>query len=145
MTPMNQHKKKRGDRLGHNWRLTTGQRQIKHVIFDTNYWKSFVHTRLSVGMGDPGCLSLIGSDPRVHEMAADHYCAERPITNEAKGRAVDEWKAIPNRDNHLFNGIVGSAVCASMNGAALPTMQSFKPQAKKKKTKLSEIKRRRVI
>ena len=50
---------------GHNWRMPNvqGKRAIRHVVFDTNYWKSFVHARLAVAMGDRGCLSLFGDDP----------------------------------------------------------------------------------
>jgi hypothetical protein len=40
-----------------------GKRAIRHVNFDTNYWKSFVHTRLGVPMGEVGCLSLFGDKP----------------------------------------------------------------------------------
>lgn len=29
---------------------------MRHVVYDTNYGKSFVHSRLGVGMGDRGCL-----------------------------------------------------------------------------------------
>ena len=37
-----------------------GKRAVRHALFDTNYWKTFVHARLAVPMGDPGCLSLFG-------------------------------------------------------------------------------------
>jgi len=40
-----------------------GKRVVRHVLFDTNYWKSFVHARLAVPMGDPSCLSLFGRNP----------------------------------------------------------------------------------
>jgi len=33
---------------------------VRHAVIDTNYWKSFVHARLAVPMGDPGCLSIFG-------------------------------------------------------------------------------------
>lgn len=60
--PFSDYKRKRGDRVGLNWRIPVirGKRSVRHVVFDTNYWKSFVHTRLAVPMGDPGCLSLFG-------------------------------------------------------------------------------------
>jgi len=54
--PFSDYKRKRGDRVGLNWRIPVvkGRRAVRHVVFDTNYWKSFVHARFAVAMGDPG-------------------------------------------------------------------------------------------
>jgi len=42
------------------------------------------------------------------------------VKTEARGRAVDEWKAKPgNPDNHWLDCLVGCAVAASMQGAVL--------------------------
>src|SRR5690606_16401799 len=66
--PFSEYKRKRGDRVGLHWRIpnTTGKRQVRHVLIDTNYGKTFVHARLAVAMGDPGCLSLPGRDEKAH-------------------------------------------------------------------------------
>ena len=55
--PFSEYKRKLGDRVGHNWRIPNvqGKRAVRHVVFDTNYWKSFLHARLAVAMGDRGC------------------------------------------------------------------------------------------
>ncbi|HQI27803.1 MAG TPA: phage terminase large subunit family protein, partial [Sedimentisphaerales bacterium] len=55
--PFSEYRRKQGDRLGLNWRIPSvqGRRAVRHVLFDTNYWKSFVHARLAVPMGDRGC------------------------------------------------------------------------------------------
>jgi hypothetical protein len=47
-TPMREWKKKQGERVGLNWRMPpiAGRGEVRHVIFDTNFWKSFVHARL---------------------------------------------------------------------------------------------------
>ena len=50
----------------------SGKRAVRHVLFDTNYWKSFVHARLAVAMGDRGCLSLFGDKPEHHRLFAEH-------------------------------------------------------------------------
>ncbi|MDX2199590.1 MAG: terminase gpA endonuclease subunit [Phycisphaerae bacterium] len=69
--PFSDYKRRRGDRVGLNWRVPTvnGKRAVRHVTFDTNYWKSFVHARLAVAIGDPGCLSLFGRKPDLHRAA----------------------------------------------------------------------------
>ncbi len=126
-TPFAEYRKKQGDRVGLNWRIPNvqGRRAIRHVLYDTNFWKSFVHARLAVAMGDPGCVSLYGRDPVAHQLFAEHLTAEYRVKTEGRGRVVDEWKLRPEApDNHWLDGIVGCAVAASIEGAVLPGTQS---------------------
>lgn len=121
--PMTEYRKQPGDRLGFNWMVpnVAGKRAIRHVIYDTNFWKSFIHTRLAVELGDKGSLSLYGRIPGVHQLLAEHLTAEYKVKTQGRGRTVDEWKLKPDRtDNHWLDCIAGCAVCASMLGAALP-------------------------
>jgi hypothetical protein len=120
--PFSEYSKKPGDRVGLNWRMTNvaGKRAVRHVVFDTNYWKSFVQARLLVAQGDPGCLSLFGTNPDAHRLFAEHLTAEYRVKTEGRGRTVDEWKIRPEQaDNHWLDGIVGCAVAASMQGCIL--------------------------
>jgi len=121
--PFSEYRRKRGDQLGHNWRIpgVAGRRAVRHVVFDANYWKSFVHARLSVAMADPGCLSLFGADANHHRLFAEHVTAEYRVPTQGRGRTVDEWKLRPERpDNHWFDCLVGCAVAASIQGVELP-------------------------
>ena len=70
--PFSEYRRKHGDRLGLNWRIPNvqGKRAVRHVVFDTNYWKSFCHARLAVAMGDRGCLSIFGDNPALHRLFA---------------------------------------------------------------------------
>lgn len=143
--PFAMYAKKPGDRVGHYWRVpnVAKKRIIRHVMIDTNYWKSFLHARLAVPRGDPGCLSLFGEHPELHRMLADHLVAEYRTTNTAKGRTVEEWSERPGRpDNHFFDCLVGCAVGASMQGATLEGSSGFKP-AKRKRVSFAEIQRQR--
>ncbi|MGV3483356.1 MAG: terminase gpA endonuclease subunit [Planctomycetaceae bacterium] len=120
--PFSEYKRRPGDRVGLNWRVPTvhGKRAIRHVIFDTNWWKSFTHARLVVAMGDRGCLSLFGSQAETHRMFAEQITAEYFVKTEGRGRTVDEWKArLEQPDNHWLDCLVGCAVGASMQGAVL--------------------------
>jgi len=120
--PFSEYKRKRGDRVGHNWRIpnVAGRRAVRHVVFDTNYWKTFVHARLAVPMGDPGCLSLFGRSADRHRLLADHLTSEYRVKTEGRGRTVDEWKLrLAGADNHWLDCLVGSAVAASIQGAVL--------------------------
>ncbi len=107
-------------------------------MIDTNFWKSFVHARLGILMGDPGCLSLFGNDPKRHQLLAEHLTAEYRVRTMAYSRTVDEWKVRPSRpDNHWLDCLVGCAVGASIQGAELPTFQS-QAIVKRPRIKLSE-------
>jgi len=63
--PLSEYKKNQGDKIGLNWRITPVKeiRGARKLLFDTNYWKAFVHSRLAVALGDRGCLSLWGDRP----------------------------------------------------------------------------------
>ncbi|MBB3205076.1 hypothetical protein FHS27_000843 [Rhodopirellula rubra] len=144
--PFSEYKRRPGDRVGLNWRIPSvhGKRAIRHIIYDTNWWKSFTHARLAVAMGDRGCLSVYGNQAETHRMFAEQITAEYFIKTEGRGRTVDEWKARPEQpDNHWLDCLVGCAVAASMQGALLfgtdgaPTRRrervSFKELQKRKR------------
>lgn len=137
--PMSEYKKKKGEKLGFNWLIPAiaGKRAIRHVVFDSNFWKSFVHARLCVLIGDSGNLSLYGRNPLAHLNFAKHLTAEYRVKTSGHGREVDEWRIRPEkRDNHWLDCLAGCAVGASMQGSALKEQFHL---ATKKKTKLSSL------
>ena len=139
--PMTEYRKQQGDRLGFNWMIpnVAGKRAIRHVIYDTNYWKSFIHARLAVPVGDNGSLTLYGRLPGIHQLFAEHLTAEYRVKTQGRGRWVDEWKLKPERsDNHWLDCTAGCAVCASMLGATLPELLSTARPAPRPRIKLSD-------
>jgi hypothetical protein len=142
--PMSAWTKQPGDKLGLNWRIpnAAGKRAVRHVVFDTNFWKSFINSRLMVRTGDPACLTLYGRNPHEHRLFAEHLTAEFRVKTFGRGRVVDEWKQRPNTDNHWFDCLVGCAVAANLQGASLSQMQAAK-EAPKKRISLAELQRRR--
>jgi phage terminase large subunit GpA-like protein len=141
--PFLEYKRKPGDRVGHNWRIPNvqGKRAVRHVVYDANYWKSFIHARLSVSMGDRGCLSIWGAKPEQHRLFAEHVTAEYRVKTEGRGRTVDEWKMRPERaDNHWFDCLVGCAVAASMQGAVLFGTEAVTP-TKRQRLSFAELQR----
>lgn len=142
--PFSEYKRKKGDRVGHHWRIpsTIGKRAVRHILVDTNYWKSFIQARLAVEMGDPGSLSLFGRDNNQHGLLSEHLTAEYRVRTVAHDRQVDEWKLRANRpDNHWLDCLVGAGVAASIQGAALLEMETIRRHTKK--IKLSELQRQR--
>jgi len=140
--PFHEYKRRPGDRVGLNWRIpnVAGKRAIRHALFDANYWKSFVHARLAVAMGDRSCVSLFGRDAETHRLLAEHLTAEYRVKTQGRGRVVDEWKPRPEaQDNHWLDALVGCAVGASMQGAALPQAGGAAHARARPVLKLSEI------
>ncbi|MBN2129457.1 MAG: phage terminase large subunit family protein, partial [Sedimentisphaerales bacterium] len=121
--PWSEAARKKGERRGFHWRVMGGRavRTVRHALIDTNFWKTFVHTRLAVPVGDRGSLSLFGRAPRAHRLLAEHLTAEYRVPVEGRGRKVDEWKPRVGRpDNHWLDCLVGCAVAASISGAVAP-------------------------
>jgi len=143
--PFSEYKRKVGDRVGHNWRVPNvhGRRQVRHVVYDTNYWKSFVYARLAVAMGDRGCLSLFGDKPDLHRLFAEHLTAEYRVKTQGRGRTVDEWKMRASAtDNHWLDCLVGCAVAASMQGVVLPETETG-AAPRKQRVSFAELQRRK--
>ncbi len=114
----------------------SAQRPLPHIIFDTNFWKSFVHVRLNVAMPNAGNISIFGEDDILryggHRMFADHLTAEIPTVVEANGRKVAEWSEKPNTENHWLDCFVGNAVAASRLGVVLAGhAEADKPSGKR--------------
>jgi hypothetical protein len=130
-----------GERRGNNWILkpdaeATG---LRHLLYDGNFWKSFLHSHLRIKYPASESLSLWGNDHRSHEMFADHMCSETPIRTEGRGRVVEQWELRPERpDNHFFDCLVGCAVGASFVGVATDHMKI----PDKKRLRLSDIQNR---
>ena len=144
--PMSEYKKAAGDRVGLNWRMPNirGKRAVRHVIFDANYWKSFVASRLLMAVGDRGCLSLWGRSGETHMLFAEHLTAEYRVKTEGRGRKVEEWKMRPEaKDNHWWDGAVGCAVAASMVGCVLAGTDAHAREKPKVKVKLSDLRKSR--
>jgi hypothetical protein len=138
--PMREYTSKSGDRIGLNWRAPapTG-RAVRHVVFDSNAWKSFVHQRFSVPAGSKGCLSLYGDDARRHALFADHQMAE----NAARRDRERSERLLSGPTNQIgritisSTRLVGCHVAASMLGVVLEPMREMKRE--KRHLRLSDI------
>ena len=143
--PFSEYKRKLGDRVGLNWRIPNvqGKRAVRHVVFDTNYWKSFVHARLTVAMGDPGCLSLFGDNAALHRLFADQIAAEYRVRTTGRGaRWTNGSCGPPAIDNHWLDCLVGCAVAASIQGAILPGTDA-KATPRRSRVRLSDLQNKR--
>ena len=138
-----ERKRQPGDRVGLHWMIPAKPRRARrYILYDTNFWKSFVASRLATAVGDKGSLTIWGDKPARHRMLADHIMAEYCIRTEGQGRTVDEWKIRPNRpENHYLDCLVGAAVAAAERGVALPGLQP--PVKKRRRVKFSDLQRKK--
>lgn len=145
--------KKPGEEIGEEWIVprARGRNALRHLIHDTNHWKSAVQNRWKSPIGQPGCLTIYQGKPQEHRMISEHCSAEyaQRMTSETSGNTVDEWSLRPNRDNHLLDCVVGSHVAGSRKGCAVPSADMLAAKPKKKrgsgKKKLSEIRRQKQM
>jgi hypothetical protein len=85
--------------------------------YDTNAWKTRVHSMLAVPVGAAGGLMLYGDARIDHRQIAAHLTSEYRVLVEANGRTVWEYSLPTDKpDNHWFDCLVGSAVLASFCG-----------------------------
>lgn len=144
--PISEYRRKQGEKIGHYWTMPSakGKRLIRYIMYDTNYWKTFITQRLAAPMGDPGCLSLFGKSQASHKLFAEHLTAEYSVRTEGRGRVVDEWKQRKDRpDNHWFDCLVGCAVAASMFGISTAGMKVTREKPARKRLRLSDMQARR--
>lgn len=143
-TPIGEWKKQEGERVGPDWviRKASGPHLTRHVLFDSNRWKSFLTQRLQVDYPGSGSLTLYGKDPAEHRMVADHLTSEKCTQVSADGRTTGEWSLIPSRDNHLLDCLVGCAVAASTLGVSLPDTRPPAKKERRPRMSMNEMKAR---
>ena len=119
--PMSEWTPKPGAKVGNRWIAEpTPGRAFKTITTDVNFFKSEVHAAFAAPVGSVAGASLWGSVEERHRMFADHCCAERCQLAKAAGNEVAEWTAIPGRDNHLFDCVVGCFAGAAVQGLRKP-------------------------
>lgn len=129
---------RKGEEIGEGWLVTLaqGKYSLPMVQVDVNYWKTFLHARLAVGIGSPGCLSLWGKAAERHKMIAEHLTSEHPEQTSGRGRKLTEWSPpLPGRDNHLFDVFTGCMAAGHMLGARLMARVTPKTTPKKPRKK----------
>ncbi|NRA40042.1 MAG: phage terminase large subunit family protein, partial [Planctomycetes bacterium] len=144
--PFSEYTKKRGDLIGHNWRLPSvkGKRATRYIIYDTNYWKTFLNERLYLDLGNTGTLSLYGKDPEHHRTFSEHLSAEYAVETHGRGRTVHEWKIKPQRaDNHWLDCMVGCMVAASFQGIGRDMKNNTPRSSQASGMKLSDVQKKK--
>lgn len=130
-------------RNGWHWITDLSKSRLRHLLIDTNHWKSFAAKALLTPMASAGCLSIFGSEPREHDLLALHFTSEYRQAVSSRGRTVDEWKLKPgNPDNHWWDCLVGNFVAASMVGCTSHGAADQERTRERRRVKLSDLQKK---
>lgn len=95
--------------------------------FDTNHWKTFVNTALSLPLHSPGSISIFGESPEEHRQLSEHLTSHYPQEVTIDGIDQTQWVQRPNTRDDLLDCVIGCAVSASRHGARLSHVTSALP------------------
>lgn len=113
----------------------------RHVQWDTNTVKTFLHNRIRTPRGAPGSFSFFRQD-RPHTLYAEHLLAEECHLIEGKKRRANEWKLPSSKpDNHWLDCTNMGIVAASMCGLSILNKPTRKPKENRRQ---GRTKRKRV-
>lgn len=133
-TPIPERTAKEGQRLGPHWMIHVPQkRAIRHVFMDTNRWKSREAEGLLASKGAAGSITICADTRARHRVLLDQLTAEYPVPTEARGRKLDMWHVRPNRENDLWDCLIGCAVGASVRGIREAGQDPVKPKKTRKR------------
>jgi len=116
--PMSEYHKGPGDRMGWNWRIDAKPGGYgQYVSIDTNSWKTDVANAILDPIGSASSFHFFGEKIYEHPLFSTHLLAEHRTPTWGQGRRVEVWTMKPGEtENHWFDGLVGTAVAASILG-----------------------------
>lgn len=89
------------------------------IEIDADYWKSWVHARLSTPLERPGAMTLFQASPQEHLALAKHLTAETKTEQFIAGKGVvARWERL-RRQNHWFDALYNACAAAHACGARL--------------------------
>ncbi len=135
--PMESWRKVEGERRGLKLLIRPTKGGGRHMLVDTNYYKTFVHNRFATADGDKGSLCFPKPRPKhktEHKMLAEQCRAESRQHIIGDERRGDVWTLpVAKPDNHLFDCLVHCTALASVEGVKLAEHRPSKVTKKKKK------------
>lgn len=109
----------RNEVIRDHMRIRQDAQRGQSVLMDANAWKTTLSHMADIPAGEPGSITLWGSDPMQHTMFYRHLESEFPVETTALGRTINEWKHPGRDDNHLLDAFVYALGAAAMTGCRL--------------------------
>lgn len=86
---------------------------------DADYWKTWIHQRLSTPLGGPGAMTLFQASPQEHLAIAKHLTAEVKTEEFVAGKGVVvTWERL-RRQNHWFDALYNASAAGHYCGVRL--------------------------
>jgi hypothetical protein len=119
--PMEFWTAKPGETLGVGYSIRPRPGGGMYALLDSNYWKSFLHSRWAVALGDRGSLSLFEPEMlTTHRLFSEHMRSETRSETSNGSRVVPIWTLPDTRpDNDLLDAAAGAFAMAGIEGATL--------------------------
>jgi phage terminase large subunit GpA-like protein len=106
--------------LGTDWHVSMiVDKGVFLVEIDANAWKSWVHNRLTVPIGQPGALTLYKAPPREHLDFARQVCAEKQEETFVEGRGLQRTWTQTRSNNHWLDCLYLNSAAANFCGLQL--------------------------
>ena len=113
--------KHKGAVKGTEWiyaHVQSGARQIRLLRYNVNYWKTFAFERLRGGVGANGAVVFFGK-AKENKRIIDHLTSEYRVKMLVDNKNYDTWLLKPNRENHLWDCVVGCCVLGDYLGISI--------------------------
>lgn len=92
--------------IGDNYHLEkrrSGGKTIQIAYTNSDHWKSFVHTRFRIAVGEHGAATLFQDRPVNHHHFARHIIAEVEEREYKEGKGWTSKWIVKSRDNHFLD------------------------------------------
>lgn len=122
---LDQYKHSRGDTWGWGWYSPAGNNP-KHILYDANAYKTFLHQRMGLHTNDRGAFNLYTDKPYRHKQFCSHLLAEHPTPVTGNGITVNLWKCVVSKENHWLDTVIMCYVAANEQGIFADFMEEKK-------------------
>jgi hypothetical protein len=128
-----------GRRLGPGWRMGDAQNGVRIVQTEPSRWKTFLHERLCVPIGETGSFSLYKESEFHHHLIASHLTSEFRQQVEGKYGQFDIWSIKPgsDNDNDWLDCLSNCCMLASYLGISAVGAEEIQPRHRRKKMNAS--------
>lgn len=106
--------------IGEQYHLSRIPAERLHLVeINADYWKSFVHERLTTPPGAAGACTLYEAPARTHTSLSHHLTAEKQVEQFVAGKGmVRRWETL-SKANHWFDAFYLAAAAAHFVGVQL--------------------------